>query len=723
MTSTFLLEIGTEELPADFSRQALDQLQSLVCRDLKDQRLNHGDVQVLGTPRRLVVSVSELVDGQPDLIEERKGPPVAQAFKDGVPGPAAIGFAKRCGVAPAALEVRETPKGPGVFATVETKGQPSSDLLQRLIPTWINALQGRRFMRWGSGTQRFSRPIRWLVALLDSDVVPVAIPEADPPVVSDRLSRGHRLHGDAPLEIADAGRFSATLESVGVLVDRNRRSAEIHQAIEQASAALEAQPDCPPKLFDELVDLVECPRVLQGRIADRYLSLPPEVISTVMQAHQRYIPREIPDVASDPLRLDASSVLRPEFLLVGNGLDAASDLIVRGNERVLGARLADAEFFLGVDRRQTSESRREALARVTFAEGLGSLRDRCDRIERISRQLLDQLCLDDEQATAAARAAHLCKHDLVSQMVGEFPELQGLMGGKYLLEEGETRAAALAVVEHYLPRGAGDRLPSSDSGALVALAERLELLLSIFAKGERPTGSSDPYALRRAGNGVLLILWDRGWNLNLQSCLQEAAGVWADLFPTFQVDRDQLAADLIQLLRQRIVSQLEDDGFAPDLVQAVAGDDTSSDRLLVDPIDVQKRIQLLRSLRATGRLSAVQAVVQRAARLAEKGNLDPEIFKVSSVVDPLRFESRSELEMFTVLETLEPLAAGGHYEQLSEALIEATPVLEAFFDGDDSVMVMTDDEDLRLNRLNLLGVLRNQAAVLARFELIQDRKT
>ena len=297
MTSTFLLEIGTEELPADFSRQALDQLHSLVCRDLKDQRLNHGDVQVLGTPRRLVVSDSELVDGQPDLIEERKGPPVAQAFKDGVPGPAAIGFAKRCGVAPEALEVRETPKGPCVFATVETKGQPSSDLLQRLIPTWINALQGRRFMRWGSGTQRFSRPIRWLVALLDSDVVPVAIPEADPPVVSDRLSRGHRLHGDAPLEIADAGRFSATLESVGVLVDRNRRSAEIRQAIDQASAALEAQPDCPPKLFDELVDLVECPRGLQGRIADRYLSLPPEVIST---AHQRYIPLEIPDVYRIP---------------------------------------------------------------------------------------------------------------------------------------------------------------------------------------------------------------------------------------------------------------------------------------------------------------------------------------------------------------------------------------------------------------------------------------
>jgi glycyl-tRNA synthetase beta chain len=499
VTTTFLLEIGTEELPADFARQALDQLRDRVLHDLAEARLSHGSISIFGTPRRLVVSVPNLDDHQPDLREERKGPPVAQAFNDGVPGPAAIGFAKRCGIDASQLEQRDTPKGPCVFATVLTAGRDGVSLLRDLIPTWIDALQGRRFMRWGTGTQRFSRPIRWLVALHGDDVIDVEMPGADPVVQSDRFSRGHRLHGDQPLCIASADQYVKTLQESGVLVDRDERSRLIRAAIDQGAEAAKGEANCPDRLFEELVDLVEGPRVLQGQIAEQFLHLPPEVISTVMQAHQRYVPLQIPGLTPDPLRLTAEAVLRPEFLLVANGLEQASALITRGNERVLGARLADAEFFLEVDRRQASSTRRDALSRVTFAEGLGSLRDRCDRIERLTDQLLTDLGLSDSVATASRRAAHLCKHDLVSQMVGEFPELQGLMGGKYLLEEGESRDVALAVVEHYLPRGAGDDLPSTDAGAVVALAERFELLLSIYAKGERPTGSSDPYALRRAG--------------------------------------------------------------------------------------------------------------------------------------------------------------------------------------------------------------------------------
>ena len=440
-----------------------------------------------------------------------------------------------------------------------------------------------------------------------------------------------------------------------------------------------------------------------------------------MQAHQRYVPLQVPGLEADPLRLTAEAVLRPQFLLVGNGLAPASSLIVRGNERVLGARLADAEFFLDVDRRQSSESRREALDRVTFAEGLGSLLDRSERIERLTGLLLKQLGLDQSVVDAAQRAAHFCKNDLVSQMVGEFPELQGLMGGKYLLEEGEPRDVALAVVEHYLPRGAGDALPATPAGAVVALAERLELLLSIFAKGERPTGSSDPYALRRAGNGVVQILWGMAWRLDLMAFLSNAVEEWAALFPAFAVDASQLHNDLCQLMRQRIVSQLEDDGFAPDLVQAVAGDAVSSQRLLSDPLDVKQRIQLLRDLRDSGQLDAVQAVVQRAAKLAEKGDLARDQLVAGDVVEPERFESASEKDLFAALEQLQPLAQQRSYQALADALVAATPALQAFFDGDTSVMVMVDDAALRLNRLNLLAVLRNQASVLAEFESIQSK--
>lgn len=719
MTSTFLLEIGTEELPADFARLALSQLEDLVLRDLKDSRLDHSSLVVTGTPRRLVVQVESLQERQADLTEERKGPPLAQAFKDGQPGPAAVGFAKRCGVDPTALEVRETPKGPCVFATVMTPGQTSRSLLQELIPRWISALQGRRFMRWGSGTQRFSRPIRWLLALQGSDLIPVDLPDGDPAIRSDRFTRGHRLYGGTPLNVADADQYSSVLKSAGVVVDRHQRATAIRAAIDTEAAAIQGIPNCPESLFEELVDLVEDPQVLRGRIADRFLQLPPEVISTVMQAHQRYVPLDVPSVEPDPLRLRADAVLRPEFLLVGNGLSTSADQITRGNERVLGARLADAEFFLAVDRRQPSEERREALARVTFAEGLGSLRDRSERIERLAEQLLKTLNLPEESAAAALRAAHLCKHDLVSQMVGEFPELQGLMGGKYLLEEGESRAVSLAVVEHYLPRGAGDALPGTDAGAVVALAERLELLLSIYAKGERPSGSSDPYALRRAGNGVLLILWERGWRLNLLALLQQAAASWAELFPAFDVNPDALRKDLSLLLRQRIVSQLEEDGHSPDLVQAVAGAAVADQRLLGDPIDVQDRIKRLQALRDDGRLTAVQAVVQRASRLAEKGDLGDDQLAADGVVDSALFESPSEQGMADVVQRLQPLAVSRSYAALADALVQATPALEAFFDGDQSVMVMAEDVALRRNRLNLLAVLRNQASVLAQFELIQ----
>ena len=383
--------------------------------------------------------------------------------------------------------------------------------------------------------------------------------------------------------------------------------------------------------------------------------------------------------------------------------------------------MADAEFFLDVDRRQSSASRREALDRVTFAEGLGSLLDRCERIERLAGLLLKQLGLNQAVTDAAQRAAHFCKNDLVSQMVGEFPELQGLMGGKYLLEEGEPREVALAVVEHYLPRGAGDDLPATPAGAVVAVAERLELLLSIFAKGERPTGSSDPYALRRAGNGVLQILWGMGWRLDLMAFLTNAVAEWAALFPAFAVDSSQLHNDLCQLMRQRIVSQLEDDGFAPDLVQAVAGDAVSNQRLLSDPLDVKQRLQLLHDLRDSGQLDAVQAVVQRAAKLAEKGDLARDQLVAGDVVQPERFESASEQDLFAALEQLQPLAQQRSYQALADALVAATPILQAFFDGDTSVMVMVEDPDLRLNRLNLLAVLRNQASVLAEFESIQSK--
>ena len=718
--STFLLEIGTEELPADFARLALPQLEQLVRRDLAEQRLSHGVVTTTSTPRRIALLVEGLPAAAADLEEERKGPPAGQAFKDGVPTPAAIGFAKRCGVAPEALELRDTPKGPFAFARVLERGRSTSAVLAEHIPQWIGALQGRRFMRWGEGESRFSRPVRWLVALLDAAVIPVTLQGSDPEVSAGNTSRGHRLLADA-VTIPSAGAYAESLAAVGVQVDRTGRAAVIRSAVLEAAAALGARPDLPDDLFDELTDLVEAPLLIEGSVAEQSLALPPEVLSTVMRAHQRYVPLYRSGAASDPLALDARDALLPRFLCIGNGLPAASDTVRRGNERVLKARLADAEFFVQADRAVPSIDRRDRLARVTFAEGLGSLLDRVERLEWLTDVLLEQLELGAATGDHARRAAHLCKHDLVSQMVGEFPELQGVMGGKYLLAEGEPRAVALAVLEHYLPRGAGDDLPSSDAGAVVALAERLELLLSIYAKGERPSGSSDPYALRRAGNGLLQILWERGWSLDLQALLRRATAHWAQLLPHFQVEAPALATELAEFLRQRLVSLLEEQGVDGDLVQAVAGEGVALERVLSDPADARQRADLLAALRASGELAGVQAVVTRAARLAEKGSLDAAVLSPAVVVDGALFEKPSEVAMLQVLQQLQPIAAGegaARYAELARALAASRDTLAAFFDGEQSVMVMADDPAVRTNRLHLLGVLRNQASVLADFSRI-----
>ena len=716
----FLLEIGTEELPADFARLALPQLNDQVQRDLLSARLTPDSVMVTSTPRRLAVLVEGLPAKQEDEEQEHKGPPAQLAFRDGVATDAATGFAKRCGVSVEQLEVRETAKGPFVYARTLQRGRASLDVLAELIPSWIWALQGRRFMRWGQGESRFSRPVRWLVALLDQEIIPLVLPDCDPPIQSGRHSRGHRLNPE-PVEIPSAEAYSRCLAAADVQVDRTARASQIRNQLEAGARRAGARLDLPESLFEELVDLVEDPRVIEGTIETAFLSLPPEVLSTVMRAHQRYVPLLFPEGSVDPLALKAEGALLPRFLCVTNGHAEAEATVKRGNERVLRARLADAAFFLKADHAVPSIDRRQDLSRVTFAEGLGTLRDRPDRLGWCTDVLLGELQLEPELAQVARRAAHLCKHDLVSQMVGEFPELQGIMGAKYLLAEGEGREVALAVCEHYLPRGAGDALPGTPPGALLALADRLELLFSIFSRGDRPTGSSDPYGLRRAANGALQLIWHQRWSIALQPLLLRFAKEWQSTFPDSRINVEILADDLTDFFRQRWSSLMEEEGLDPDVVQAIASASAwKGSSVLSDPLEARDRALFLQSLRREGRLTTIQTVVQRASRLASKGDLGREVLRPVPTVDPALFVSRSEAEMFAVLETLAPLAEGEHrYADLANCLQDSAQTLGLFFDGPDSVLVMCDDLSLRRNRLNLLAVLRNQAEVLADFNQLE----
>jgi glycyl-tRNA synthetase beta chain len=726
--ATFLLEIGTEELPADFARQAIPQLQQMVTAELDEHRLSYGAVRCTSTPRRLAIWVNDLEAQGAERKEERKGPPGNQSFKNGEFTEAALGFARRCGVEVGALELRETPKGAFLFAKVVEPGSKSTDVLVRGIPNWIKALQGRRFMRWGNGDERFSRPLRWLVAMLDQQLLELSLLNTDPIIEAGKISRGHRL-GSQSVTITNAAEYQERLRAAGVIVDRDERAQLIKGYVNLTAAKLNCKPDLPRELFDELIDLVEAPLVVTGIISSNYLSLPSEVLSTVMRSHQRYIPLYAQNVDIDPLALTAEKYLLAQFICITNGRLEALAQIQRGNERVLKARLADAEFFIQADLAIASEDRRSQLAKVSFADRLGSLLERTERLEWCVAQLIKNLKTNDynveiDNATekAALRAAHFCKNDLVSQVVGEFPELQGIMGGKYLLAEGEDRETAQAVLEHYLPRGVEDDLPTSKAGSILAIAERIELIVSIYSTGERPSGSSDPYGLRRAGNGIILILWQQNWNLNLVDIIIIMIDYWQKIFPQLLINRQTLALDISQLLLQRLQGLLNEQGFEPDITLAVTSINRFGDTAITDVVDSRLRAILLTELRKNSNLHSLQAVVQRAARLADKGDLDRSIISPNDIINSKLFEKESENNMLIILEDLESICTSDkvNYIELAAKLASSSQTLSEFFDGANSVMVMVEDQQIKNNRLNLLGILRNQANMLGDFSCLNS---
>ncbi len=720
--SNFLLEIGTEELPADFARLVICQLEQLVRNDLKDGRLEFDDIYCSSTPRRIFVIVNSLADFSENFVDERKGPPSSKAFKNGKPTETAIGFAKRYGLSLDDLEIRNTPKGEFVFGRIFVKGEPSENLIVGLIPKWINSIQGRRFMRWGEGDVRFSRPIRWILAFLDAKTINLTLSESDPPIVSTCTSRGHRLlKKEVPIASSDC--YVETMRTAGVIVRRDERLSLIKDLVRKASEELDSRADLTSNLLNELTDLVETPTSLIGEFKKSFLDLPSEVLTTVMKVHQRYIPLFYNDVVIDPLALDANQILLPRFICICNGLPEANDLIREGNEKVLRARFSDAEFFIKADRSLKSSERREKLSKVTFADGLGTLLDRQKRIEWLSGIFLDYFSedLSEFDSQTLKRAAYFCKHDLVSQMVGEFPELQGIIGAKYLLAEGESREVSLAVLEQYLPRGHGDDLPKSFAGSALALVDRLELLLSIFAKGERPSGSSDPYALRRAANGVIQIIWNQDWKVNLVALFSCSIEYLTENLISLDVDPQLLLNDLLHFFHQRISSLLEEAGFDIDIVHAVSGETIKSKRLLLDPTDTLRRASLLAEMRANKKLLAIHSVVNRASRLAQKNDLSPDVLSALEVVDPDLFEKKSEERMLEIINSLEPIAKSNsseRYRKLVEGLVDGAEALSNFFDGEESVLVMADDENIRKNRLNLLSVLTNQAQLIADFKFL-----
>ncbi len=708
---TFLLEVGTEELPADFVASAIKQWQSRLPKALDENFLAPESIEVYGTPRRLAMLIQGLPVQQPDREEEVKGPPASAAFKDGKPTPAAVGFARKQGVEVEALSVRDTDKGAFVFALKKTTGRLATEILTQLIPQWIFGLEGKRFMRWADGDLRFPRPVRWLVALLDGEILPLELVNGSKTIKSDRISSGHRVLHPEPVQISQASDYVQSLHSAYVAVEPNERREKIQQGVKEAAQKLEGKASMYPELLAEVTNLVEWPTAIVGKFDPEFLNLPSEVVTEVMVTHQRYFPVFKTEIATE---------LLPYFITISNGDPAKSDIIAAGNERVIKARLADGQYFYKTDLASPLESYLPKLEKVTFQDELGSVRQKVGRIEKIAAQIADQLRISDTERGDIRRAALLCKADLVTQMVYEFPELQGVMGSKYAALSGESEAVATAIVEHYLPKGAGDSLPQTLTGQLVGLADRLDTLVSIFGLGMLPTGSSDPFALRRAANAVINITWAANLSINLQQLLEQVS---AD-FVTAYAGKNSPVNSLQEFFLQRIRTLLQERNIDYDLVNAVLGENDKeyTERALQDLLDVRNRALFLQEIRNNHQLDAIYETVNRSTRLAAQGDLNTQELEPTNIVSPELFQKASEQAFYEAIIQLVPQTKAAqkqrNYQQLVDALAKIAPTVSSFFDGADSVLVMDSDLEIRRNRLNLLGLLRNHARVLADFGAI-----
>ncbi len=713
--TNFLLELGTEELPANFVPSAIAQWQSIIPQTLAEQFLTTEKIEVYGTPRRLAVLIQGLPAQQTDRVEEIKGPPAAAAFKDGQPTQAAAGFAKKQGVELAALEVRPTDKGDFVFVRKTIPGRATADILTELIPQWIGKLEGKRFMRWGDGDLRFARPIVWLVTLLDDTVLPIKLENGSDVVVSDRISRGHRVLHPEPISIPSPTDYISCLQSAYIAANQTQRQQNIKRQIQSVSQHHNGYAEIYPDLLEEVTYLVEWPTAVVGKFEPEFLSLPVEAIATVMVTQQRYFP--IFTAA------DAQELL-PFFITISNGDPASSDTIAAGNERVIRARLSDGQYFYRADLAKPLESYLPQLEKVTFQEELGSVRAKVTRIQNIAAKISSQLQLSESDSNNIQRAALLCKADLVTQMVGEFPELQGVMGQKYASASGEPEAVATAIFEHYLPRGAGDKLPATLTGQVVGLADKFDTLVSIFGLGMLPTGSTDPFALRRAANAAINITWAAELPLNLQQLLEEIVADFVAAYP-HKAKREELLPQLQEFFIQRIRTLLQEDRQIDyDLVNAVLGenDPEYTERALKDLLDVRNRAIFLQEIRHNGKLAEIYETVNRSTRLAAQGDLDKQQLEPQSIVRPELFQKSSEPAFYDALVQLVPQTIASreqrNYQQLVDAIAQITSKVSTFFDGAESVLVMDENLDIRRNRLNLLGLLRNHARVIADFGAI-----
>ncbi len=673
-----LVEIGTEELPPTALKRLSEAFRDRLAEALAEAGLDWVNLHAYASPRRLAVVCEDLLTRQPDRLVERRGPALTAAFDgEGRPTRAALGFARSCGVDVAELETLENDKGAWLVYRKVQPGRPAAELIPAAVERALGQLPIPKRMRWGRGTATFVRPVHWVVMLLGGDVVPGEILG----IPAGRHTRGHRFHRPEPLELPRAGDYAPLLETQGrVLPDFQARRTAIRAQVEETAHALGGEALIDEALLDEVTGLVEWPVAVSGGFDERFLALPPEVLIASMQGHQKYF----------PVRGEGGRLL-PHFVTVSNIESRDPSRIREGNERVIRPRLADAEFFWRQDTARPLAERLDDLRHIVFQERLGSLHDKVQRIAAVARGIAADLRVDE---SLAERAARLAKCDLVTEMVGEFPELQGVMGRYYARHDGEPEAVAQAIDEHYWPRQAGDPTAETPVGQVLAIADKLDTLAGIFAAGSPPKGDRDPFGLRRAALGALRTYIERGLEGDLVDHLRLAC---AQLEGRLPVPED-LVERLYDFMMERLRAYYLEQGVLPDTFEAVLA------RRPTRPFDFHRRLEAVGLFRELPEAESLAAANKRIANILRQAEGRGETI---GEVDPERLVEPAEQALYRELTALEAeqarLIEAADYGAALARLAALRAPVDRFFD---EVMVMAEDPRLRANRLALLARLR-----------------
>lgn len=669
MNNYLLLEIGVEELPSRFGQTTLDQIENNLSKLLKEERINFDNIEKYATPRRLTFVIKNLADKATDLEEEVKGPAKKIAVDaDGNFTKPALGFMKSKGLDPENVYFKQLGNAEYLFGTIKQEGKHTSEVLKTIVPEAIKNVTFPKAMRWGGKNMRFARPIRWMVALLNNEVLDIDLEG----IKSSNITRGHRFLGEKEFEVNSVEEYFEKLDKNFVVLDQHKRKEMIRKQAIEVAKSLGGEVELDEDLLEEITFLVEYPTAFYGEFDEEYVKLPKEVVTTPMKEHQRYFP-----VSKD-------GKLLPNFIAVRNGDSNRIDLVKAGNEKVLRARLADALFFYHEDTKKPLESFVDKLQTVVFQAKLGTVYDKTLRIEKLSQVILNELNMTESKENTL-RAAKLCKADLVTNMVFEFTELQGIMGRDYAQVSGENEEVCQGIFEHYLPRFAGDILPETNTGIALSIADKLDSIAGFFAIGIKPSGSQDPYALRRQALGILSILLDRKLSVNLNNLINAAL----DNYSNLEFNKEEVASQIVEFFVERVKNLFKDLGIRYDVIDAVLNNN------LDDISDIHTRALELNRWLQKDELVEMLTAFNRVATLAEKATTD--------IVKEDLLKEDAEIKLYNgfkeIKSNVESLLLDKKYNEALDAFATLRPLVDNLFDN---VMVMDKDEAIKENRLGLL---------------------